>query len=378
MSSSLFKPALPAEEPTPALSETTATSTQNSTQAETKIALTAATTAIEPIRVRKKYTRLVTVLLRAACALALLAYVFTHTSWSDILQNIRHADDGELLIGCIVGLAGVVISSYQWQSLLASEQMHFDLRQLINYYFIGITFNHFLPTGMGGDVVKAYYTGKVGHNAVGATSAVIISRVAGFIGMLLIAFTALIIWHSLFPRSFINAFMLAALAMSSALVFVSFAAGLLPRYAKGHWAEQSVIRSMLKMSEALHKGMKQPRSLCTAIAYGMLFHTSAALNYYSFALMLDIHIPFAFFLVAIPFVSLIAVLPISLNGYGLRETAFVNVFSTMHVHPSTALALALLVDAQMLLFALAGGYIYLSTGKRKGRLSGQVAQQDQA
>lgn len=282
------------------------------------------------------------------------------------------------MIGCIVGLAGVVLSSYQWQSLLASEQMHFDLRRLINYYFIGITFNHFLPTGMGGDVVKAYYTGKEGRNAVGATSAVVISRIAGFIGMLLIAFTALIIWHSLFPRTFICSFMLAGLAMSSALVVVFCAAGLLPRYIKGHWTERQMIRSLLKISEALHKGMKQPRSLCTAIAYGMLFHTSAALNYYSFALMLDIHIPFAFFLVAVPFVSLIAVLPISLNGYGLRETAFVNVFATMHVHPSTALALALVVDAQMLLFALAGAYLYLATDKRKGRVTGHVVRQDQA
>ena len=316
-------------------------------------------------RSRKKYIRLITVTVRIGCTLALLAYAFAHNSWAGILQNLRRVDDGELLIGWVVGLLGVVISSYQWQSLLEAEKMRFDLRKLINYYLIGITFNNFLPTGMGGDVVKAYYTGKESQNMAGAASAVMTSRITGFIGMLLIAFPTLLIWHTLFPETFISSFVFAGLAMSCALITVFFVANLLPRHVKGRWAEQSLVRSILNVSHTLHKGMKRPRSMCTAVAYGMLFHTSAALNYYSIALMFNIHIPFAFFLVAIPFVSLIAVLPISINGYGLREETFVHVLSIMHISPSTALAMVLVFDAQMLVFALIGACIYFSMRKSK-------------
>ncbi|GER86012.1 hypothetical protein KDW_01740 [Dictyobacter vulcani] len=48
----------------------------------------------------------------------------------------------------IIGLIGVMLSSYQWQSLLEGESIHIDLKRLINLYLVGIAFNHFLPTGM--------------------------------------------------------------------------------------------------------------------------------------------------------------------------------------------------------------------------------------
>jgi uncharacterized membrane protein YbhN (UPF0104 family) len=76
-------------------------------------------------------------------------------------------------------------------------------------------------------------------------------------------------------------------------------------------------------------------------------------------------VPLYFFVIAIPFVSIIAALPISINGFGVREGAFVYLFSTIHVPVATSLLLALLVDAQMLLFGLLGGCIYLTMGGKK-------------
>lgn len=314
---------------------------------------------------KKKYTKLLSVVLRAGCTLALLTYAFSHISWASILQNFHQIDDGEILIGVVIGVFGIIISSYQWQCLLDAEHLHFDLRHLINYYLIGITFNHFLPTGMGGDVVKAYYTGKEGKNTPGAASAVLTSRITGFIGMLCVALPALLIWHTLFSKAFIASFIISSLAMIMALISVFFGAGFLPRYIPGKWAQNRLVNTVLKISNTLHKSMKQPRSMCAAILFGMLFHISAALNYYSFGLMLDVHVPFAFYLVAIPFVSLIAFLPISINGFGLREGAFVGIFSIVHVNPASALVIVLLMDTETLCFGLLGGCIYLLMGMKK-------------
>jgi hypothetical protein len=51
-----------------------------------------------------------------------------------------------------------------------------------------------------------------------------------------------------------------------------------------------------------------------------------------------------------------------MNGFGLRELAFVTIFMTVHVERSTSLILVTLVDAQILLFGIIGGCIYLCTG----------------
>ena len=77
------------------------------------------------------------------------------------------------------------------------------------------------------------------------------------------------------------------------------------------------------------------------------------------------HVPFYFYCIAIPFVSLVTFLPISINGFGVRESTFVFIFSTMHVSSTSALLLALLMDAQVLFFGIVGGCLYLKMGKKK-------------
>jgi uncharacterized protein (TIRG00374 family) len=303
--------------------------------------------------------------LRMGCTLVLFFFLIRSISWSAFLHQIEHLDAGGLLIGLIVGMFGIIISSYQWQSLLDAERVHIDLRRLINLYLVGIAFNHFLPSGMGGDVVKAYYVGRDGQNTAGSASAVIMSRVTGFIGMMLVSSLALIIWPGDFSRKLIIAFVLSCIGMCVALVAVYIVVSVLPGRLAKRWTDKKLFATMITIGQTVHKSVRQPRSIGAAILFGVMFHVGAALNYYEYAQVLHVTIPFTFYLVAIPFVSLIAFLPISINGFGLRESAFVYIFSTVHVPAATSLLLALLMDVQVLLCGLIGGAIYLLMDERK-------------
>ncbi len=304
--------------------------------------------------------------LRLGCTIALLAFLAKSVSWSILLRNLPHLDDRALLVGIAIGFLGVIISAYQWQHLLIAEYININLRRLVNLYLVGIAFNHFLPTGMGGDMVKAYYVGKEGKNTIGATSAVVMSRFTGFIGMLLISMPAMFIWHHVFPHNLTITFLLACLATCGALTGAFCGVTLLPRLLKGKWTKNKMAVLILGLDNSICASFKQPRPLCIAIVLGMLFHISAALNYYGYAMILHIQVPFVFYLVAIPFVSLIAFLPISINGFGLRETAFVYIFTTMHIPPTMSFLLAFLMDIQTLLFGVVGGCIYLYMGIKRG------------
>ncbi|GAC1357388.1 MAG: hypothetical protein NVS2B12_01720 [Ktedonobacteraceae bacterium] len=272
-------------------------------------------------------------------------------------------------MGIAIGMLGVIISAYQWQSLLIGEQIHIDLKRIVNFYLVGIAFNHFLPTGMGGDVVKAYYVGREGKNAVGATSAVVMSRITGFIGMLLVSLPVLVIAHTLFPRDITLSFLIACFTLCAALIGAFCCVTLLPRFLLGRWATNRLFSLLIKLGQAVRTSVKQPRTMGIAVLFGVLFHASAALNYYAYAMVLHIHVPFAFYLVAIPFVSIITFLPLSINGFGLRETAFLYIFTTIHILPATSFLLAILMDVQTLLFGALGGCIYLCIGMSKGENS---------
>jgi uncharacterized protein (TIRG00374 family) len=320
-----------------------------------------------PAQKKKSGRKWLSLVFRLACTVGLFTFLLKSVSWSNLLQNILHLDDGVLLVAVMVGVLGVVISSYQWQVLLDGEHIHIDLRRLVNLYLVGIAFNHFLPTGMGGDVVKVYYVGREGKNVAGSASAAMMSRITGFVGMLFISIPALFIWHVDFTHDLTVTYLLSCLAMCAALAITVALVALLPRILKGKWATWPIFASIRKVGNAVLVTLRRPRSMTGSILFGALFHLSSALNYYAFSLALHMQVPVTFFLVAIPFVSLVAFLPLSINGFGLRESALIYIFSTLHVPATTSLLLVLLVDAQSLLFAAIGGGLYLAMGRANTR-----------
>src|SRR5579859_7768641 len=99
--------------------------------------------------------------LRVTVTLLLFAFLFKSLSWSTLLAALAHADHIFILLSFPFGALGLLVSAYQWQCLLQGEEIRISLPKLIKLYLIGTAFSHFLPTGMGGDVVKAFYTGRV-------------------------------------------------------------------------------------------------------------------------------------------------------------------------------------------------------------------------
>ncbi len=311
------------------------------------------------------------VAVRAVVTLLLLAFLLKSMKWSMLVTTIMHVSHTFLLIGLSAGVLCIIFSAYGWRSVVLAENIKADLARLIDLYLVGISFSHFLPTSMGGDAVKAYYVGRDSRNTPGATSAVLMSRITSFVGMLLIALPALAILHAHFTDQVVISFLLLSLLLIAAILGSALVALLLPklssRFLKGKWTHNRVFVKVLEVGVALSYAFRRPRSLLSATLFGMLFWVASFLNYYGYAAALGLHVPLTFYAVAIPFVSIIAALPISINGFGVREGAFVYLFSTIHVPPTTSLSLALLMDAQVLLFGLIGGYIYFTMSSKKKR-----------
>ncbi len=325
---------------------------------------------------------------RCAVTAVLFIFLLKSISWSQIWSAVLHLNLSIALVGLVVGLYTLMVSAYQWQCLLRGEQIRIDLTRLANLYLVGIAFNHFLPTSMGGDVVKVYYVAREGKNLSGSASAAIMARVTGLFGMLLVAFPALFIWHvSISPQ--ISVLLLSLSGFVLLMVSATFCLALFfTRFARTSWLVglislllPSFLREKLVYSKILSKGIeigntlvasvKKPAPMISSILFGVLFHLVSCLNYYSFGMALHMSVPLHFYFVAIPLVALIAFLPISINGFGLRESAMVFVFSTAHVPAVTALLLAVVMDMQMLFFGLVGICIYVVMGEQQRKESKQ-------
>ncbi len=339
---------------------------------------------------------------RAVVTLLLFAFLLKSVSWSTLMTTLIRVHHTFLLLGLAAGVVCIVFSAYGWRSLVLAEHIQTDLARLINLYLVGIAFSHFLPTNMGGDAVKAYYVGHDSRNIPGATSAVLMSRITSFLGMLLIALPTIFIMHAEFKPAVIIWFLLLSLLLVGAIAGAIFATVLLPdasarflngawtrhrvfvtiieignalktavllldvsaRFLKGAWIMHRVFVTITEIGNALKAALRRPRALCAAILYGMLFWIASFLNYYGYGAAVGLHIPLSFYIITVAFVSIVAALPVSINGFGIRESAFVYLCSTINVPPAASLLVVLLVDAQVLLFGIIGGCIYLAMGNK--------------
>jgi uncharacterized protein (TIRG00374 family) len=321
-----------------------------------------------PNKKKKGLSKQLMLMIRIGITLVLIALILKGVSWSAVVSTYAHVHFTDLLVGLCMGLLGVVFSSYLWHRLVQAENIQADMSHLTRLYLIGVAFSNFLPTSMGGDALKAYYVGRDSGNMPGSASAVVLARITGFFGMMLMATPVLIVLHASFNGLLVQRFVLLSLlylsSFGGALIIAAFLPRIQQKYVKGAWASNKFVLKAFETGTTLLLSFKRPRPLIEAIIFGFLFWITNCLNYYEYAVALGVQTPFRFYLLAVPFIGVIGALPISISGYGVREGLVEYLYSTIHVPTSTALSVVLLMDMQRILFSLLGGLLFLTMENR--------------
>jgi uncharacterized protein (TIRG00374 family) len=293
---------------------------------------------------------------RLIFSLALFVVLFKAVSWHSVLSALRHANPVVALLGFAVGMCGVAVSCLQWQSLLTADGIFIRFGRLVKLCLIGIAFNHFPPTSRGGDAVKALYVGRESRNPAASASAVVMTRITGFLGMMLVAVPGILLLPGRHWRVAL-AFALLTVLVGGMIAGAFYAATSLDWLKRSRFDGNFPVKKAIKFARAL-RASSRPRTVWTATAFGIYLWITGCLNYAAFGVALGLSVPLYLYFIAIPLSSLVTYLPISFGGYGVREGVLTLAFTSMGVAAPTALALALLVDIQTLLFALAGGVLY--------------------
>jgi glycosyltransferase 2 family protein len=307
---------------------------------------------------RMRRIRAITLVARAVVTLLLLALLLRSISWSALVAALSGLALVPACAGLALGVCGVLISTYQWRALLEADSVRMRFGLLARLYLAGIAFSHFLPTGMGGDAYKALYVGRASGNIAGSASAAVLARVTGFLGMLLIAAPVLLLGRDAYSARLAPVFAVAAGLVLTLLAVATLGAAFVPQLVLACATRWRLITAAMRFGAALRAALARPRALVAATLIGAGFWVAGCLNYAAYGLALGVHISLGYYFVAVPLVSLVTFLPIAINGYGLRESAIVSLLGVVGVSPAVALLLALVMDAQVLLFGAVGSLMY--------------------
>ena len=301
---------------------------------------------------------------------ALMAVLLTQIQVQDIVEALVGIRWVGLWAALALFIAGIFIRAYRWQILLTGLDLPVPLRTLSALYFVGSFFNTVLPTGFGGDAVKAAELAHTSGRAGEAVGTVVIDRFLGIVVLLAMGVAALLLagdWVD--PR----------LTWALAILFVASLAGywllrqswLLKRLRP--LLPQRLTRPLEKTFRALYEGLQgySRKTLAKALLVSFIFNVSWIGVNVLLGWSLSIQATLVQYLVFVPLVSLSLLLP-SVGGLGVRELTYVGLFGLVGVPEEKAFALGLLVYAVNVATGLIGGTIYLAQGLSTHRRKGTV------
>jgi uncharacterized membrane protein YbhN (UPF0104 family) len=287
--------------------------------------------------------------IRIAVSAVLLGWIAWHTDWERIGQAFA-ALRVELWLAAVAALlACQVASARRWQVL--GRELHFErpLLPLLGYYLIGMYFNLLLPTSVGGDVMRALYLDGGAGRKLASFAAVLLDRLNGLLVLIVMACVAVVFSPEALPGWIVWSVwgIAAAAGLGMAALPIGARLNLLPENRR---------QQIQTMVDAL----RAPRALVEATFWSILVQVGNVVLVWLIGLALGAEVPLAYYFVFVPMVSLLTLLPVSVNGMGVREGGVVLFLTHYHqVDEPTALMLALLWFAVFAVVGLLGGVVYL-------------------
>ncbi len=319
--------------------------------------------------------RALSTLVKLAITAALYVAVFYKTDIGEIWARLQTVRPGWVALGIVAYAGGQCLSAWRWWLLLRPVRLQAPYPRMVSFYFIGMFFNHFLPTIVGGDAVKAILLARETGAPARSTMSVFMERNVGLFALLTIATAAAFVAPPVEVRGF-------NLLQLTLIVFAGFVAANIvlasrPAYRLvDHLVAMTPLARMRPRAASLYDALVPYRDarwrgiVVAATAQSFLFQAVVILVVFLNAEALDMHPPIASLAVFVPLISLAGMLPISVNGLGLREALYVLLFGRIGIASDAAVSMAVLYFAVTLVASLPGGIVYaLQRGPRS--LSGR-------
>ena len=314
-----------------------------------------------------------TLLLKVSVSVVLITVLVARADLSDLGRRLASAGVLTLTIGSLFLFALSVTTAARWKTVLAGFRHPLAFADVWRYTAIGMFFNQLLPSGMGGDGFRIWYARRAGLPLGVAIGTVLVDRILGLLGLLLLVIIGLPYLLSLR----ITGMVATIISISAALLGLGIATLLsidrmmagMAALLQGRMRIAFLQRPFVaRVKERLAWTAKDTRRLLWALPYGpatillSLFNQIAlglVVLYLARSMSLSLSPAAAVFL--FPPVLLLSMIPISLAGWGIREGAMVLVFSLAGLQPDASLSVSVLFGACMFLSGLPGGFMWLLT-----------------
>lgn len=291
----------------------------------------------------------------------LIAYLLHRIGLQKITDQFRSLDAVWLVGALILFTASHFLGSYQWWVLLREHGIRITWRKAVSFYFIGLFFNNFLISNLGGDFFRMMDVRRHSNNGTGAVATVLLDRFAGL--FILSGLAVLSMLWMLFQKnvhSFLHLPLIVLIAgWALTLLFLfneKFARPL--AWMIGRIVPGVIKAKALEVYRTINDFGRRGRLLVRILLVSLAVQSARILTHYILARALGVAVSPVYFFLFIPIIAIMASLPISLGGLGIREQTGVVLFSLVGIAASQAFSIEFAAYLVAVASSIPGGIIF--------------------
>lgn len=281
---------------------------------------------------------------------------------SEIWGTISGSNLNLIVLGLILVACNVAMLAVRLKIIFEGEDLTVTWREALQLTYVGYYFNNFMPTAVGGDIVKAHYASQANQKRMQSYASVMMDRVIGLYTFLMVAAVALLVDRGRFNVPVIRPMVFLFVLMGIA-GFIMLTNKAVARFMRNLFGRMK----MLKLGEKLNSFydiVHDYRNRLDVVGKALLISIIAQSVYffvmYLFFIALGVPVKLGNIFLVMPVVTFISMLP-SLGGLGVREGAIVTFFAPL-AGKDTAFAASLLLLSTFICSSIIGGIIYLWWG----------------
>lgn len=309
---------------------------------------------------RKKISKYI----RIVVGLGLIVYLGTTLDLEELYQTFLLLPYWIWAVAVLLGFGAVLVSCFKLDAFLKVCKLQLNIWKLYSVYLIGLFIGNFLPSTIGGDIIKYAYIKKTTNRGADAIAAIFMERFTGLLALLVIALGAAAYSQELSGEPVIIWFLL-LLNIGAILCFLILRA--VPATSREVPKTQSAFNKLRATINKAHLACRAVGRSNYAMANGMvnsmMFVFIAIITSQLFAIGLGQKISIGNMALIVALVQLITMLPISVNGIGVREWSYVVLLGRCGISPEIATAISLMTYLTVLMVSISGGILLLFSGK---------------
>jgi uncharacterized protein (TIRG00374 family) len=305
----------------------------------------------------------VLVFVKVGVSLALLAYLLSTTDLGALIRRIR-SGDMLLLAGAVaVYTLTIALATWRWRLLLSAQGYRATMGHLSASYLVATFFNNFLPSNVGGDVIRVRDSSRLTGSTTASLAVVAIDRILGLGALYLLAVLAYVFGGPT-VRGLAGALpALVALGIVFAVMgYVYVTPGVAGKLMSVSRLDASPwIRERFEVAQsAVHVYREQVAVVWLAFAASVALQALVVCYYYEVARSLRIALPLSACFLVVPLCTLVQTVPVSFNGWGIRESVFIVYFRQLGLSRDSALAFSLVGAGLIVILSLSGAVVWSS------------------